>query len=65
MELQGVGDMPPSRRGIVQHCLEKVPAERFQSARDLAFALEQVAASSSGSRQGRPAGEARAAAAVQ
>ena len=52
---QGVGDMPPSLRGIVQHCLEKVPAERFQSARDLAFALEQVAASSSGSRQGRPA----------
>ncbi|HSL23499.1 MAG TPA: WD40 repeat domain-containing serine/threonine protein kinase [Vicinamibacterales bacterium] len=50
-ELPGGGDMPLSLRGIVQHCLEKAPAERFQSARDLAFALEQVVASGSGARQ--------------
>jgi dipeptidyl aminopeptidase/acylaminoacyl peptidase len=29
---------------IVRRCLEKVPEERFQSARDLSFALEAVAA---------------------
>ena len=28
--------------GVVQHCLEKNPEERFQSARDLAFALDSV-----------------------
>ncbi len=30
---------PPALEGIVRHCLEKQPAERFQSALDLAFAL--------------------------
>ena len=34
---------------IVRRCLEKEPAQRFQSARDLAFALEAVAGSSSSS----------------
>jgi serine/threonine protein kinase/Tol biopolymer transport system component len=29
----------PSLDRVVQHCLEKSPAERFQSARDVAFAL--------------------------
>lgn len=33
-------DIPPSLESIVRHCLEKEPAQRFQSARDLAFALE-------------------------
>ncbi|MGH9440820.1 MAG: protein kinase domain-containing protein [Thermoanaerobaculia bacterium] len=33
--------------GIVRHCLEKSPSERFQSARDLAFDLQAVSASSS------------------
>jgi Tol biopolymer transport system component len=33
-------DIPPALEPIVRHCLEKRPEERFQSARDLAFALE-------------------------
>jgi WD40 repeat protein len=54
LELQGGDEIPPALRGIVQHCLEKAPAERFQSARDLAFALEQAAGSGSGARQMLP-----------
>jgi Tol biopolymer transport system component len=34
--------LPPALERIVRHCLEKNPAERFQSARDLAFDLEAV-----------------------
>jgi serine/threonine protein kinase len=34
------GDLPPALERIVRHCLEKNPAERFQTARDVAFALE-------------------------
>jgi Tol biopolymer transport system component len=48
-------DIPPSASGsspalqrIVQHCLEKKPGERFQSARDIAFALEAMSGSGSG-----------------
>jgi Tol biopolymer transport system component len=37
------GKMPPHLARIVQHCLEKSPDERFQSARDIAFDLESVA----------------------
>lgn len=33
-------DMPAALSEIVAHCLEKSPEERFQTARDLAFALE-------------------------
>jgi eukaryotic-like serine/threonine-protein kinase len=31
--------VPPALERVIQRCLEKEPAERFQSARDLAFAL--------------------------
>ncbi|MCM2257807.1 MAG: protein kinase [Vicinamibacteria bacterium] len=33
---------PRSVARVILHCLEKSPAERFQSARDLAFQLEQI-----------------------
>lgn len=33
-------DLPPALERIVRHCLEKNPAERFQTARDVAFALD-------------------------
>ena len=36
------GDVPPAVDRIMRHCLEKDPAERFQSARDVAFALEAI-----------------------
>src|SRR6266542_3307226 len=41
---------PPLER-VVDHCLEKNPEERFQSARDLAFALEALSGSTSVSTQ--------------
>jgi len=34
--------IPPALEGIVRHCLEKNPQNRFQSAHDLAFNLEQL-----------------------
>jgi len=45
-ELQPV--TPPGLERIVKRCLEKDPEERFQSARDLAFALEALVTHSSG-----------------
>ena len=35
-------NIPPAFQQIVHHCLEKEPANRFQSARDLGFALGAV-----------------------
>ena len=37
----------PALQRIVQHCLEKKPGERFQSARDVAFALHALSGSGS------------------
>ena len=38
--------LPPALERIVAHCLEKTPEERFQSARDIAFHLEQLSGTS-------------------
>ena len=35
-------DIPPSLDRLMMHCLEKAPESRFQSARDLVFALENL-----------------------
>ena len=42
----GGRDVPPGLDRVVRHCLEKRAGERFQSARDLAFALEALSAPS-------------------
>lgn len=42
-------DISPALDRIVRHCLEKNPIERFQTARDVAFALDSLSPSSSGS----------------
>ena len=39
------GPLPAELERIVRRCLEKRPEERFQSARDLAFALESLSSS--------------------
>jgi eukaryotic-like serine/threonine-protein kinase len=39
--------VPPALGRIVRHCLEKTPEERFQSARDVGFALGALSDSSS------------------
>ena len=56
-------ELTPARRElaldrIARHCLEKAPDRRFQSARDLVFALQQIGASgaSSGIDARRPQG---------
>ena len=43
---------PPALDRVVQRCLEKDPAERFQSARDLAFALDDLAFGATGPTSG-------------
>jgi serine/threonine protein kinase len=48
-ELSATGRVvPPETERIVRRCLEKNPAERFQSARDLAFHLQSAGAFPSG-----------------
>jgi len=41
--------LPPALERIVYHCLEKQPAERFQSAHDLAFDIEALSTPSGSS----------------
>ena len=49
-ELSASGrSLPPALGRIVDRCLEKDPAERFQSARDLAFNLELLSREETGS----------------
>ena len=38
--------IPSAYQDIVKHCLEKDPENRFQSAKDLAFALQTLSGSS-------------------
>ena len=52
------GAIPAAFEPIVRHCLEKRPEERFQSARDLAFALQSLG---TGSAASAPAGAVSAA----
>jgi eukaryotic-like serine/threonine-protein kinase len=42
----------PALERIVRHCLEKSPPERFQSARDVVFSLQELTDISTGSRGG-------------
>jgi len=42
-----IPDVPVGLERVVQRCLEKQPTERFQSASDLAFAVESASATSS------------------
>jgi len=47
--------IPPAYRDLVRYCLEKEPENRFQSAKDLAFALQTLTGSSPGSELSLPA----------
>jgi len=42
-------NIPPAMERLIRRCLEKAPEERFQSPRDLAFALDAVSGISTGS----------------
>ena len=53
-------NVPPGLERIIRHCLEKSPAERFQSAGDLAFGLAALTEASSGVKSGAQAAVARA-----
>jgi Tol biopolymer transport system component len=53
-------NIPPALCRIVDHCLEKNPAERFQSARDVAFALGALSGSVSSASSAVRAGASQA-----
>jgi len=46
-EISTIRNVPPEFERIVRHCLEKSPEERFQSARDIVFALQSIGQGSS------------------
>ena len=48
-------NVPPGLERIVRHCLEKQPAQRFQSAGDVAFNLEALTEVSTGTNSGAQA----------
>jgi TolB-like protein len=53
-------EISPALERVVRHCLEKNPAERFQSARDIAFALgEASTGSAAGAAESGPGGSIR------
>ena len=45
VELSG-SQLPADLTGVIRHCLQKKPEQRFQSARDLAFALKAIVSGS-------------------
>jgi eukaryotic-like serine/threonine-protein kinase len=47
--------IPPAYRDLVRYCLDKEPENRFQSVKDLAFALQTLSGSSPGSEVPLPA----------
>jgi serine/threonine protein kinase/Flp pilus assembly protein TadD len=49
---EGEPGLPAALSGIVERCLEKSPEQRFQSARDLAFALRSLLAPAPSARGG-------------
>ena len=51
--------VPPALDRIVRHCLEKDPADRFQSVRDLTFALGALSGSESSTALRAPAVQQR------
>jgi eukaryotic-like serine/threonine-protein kinase len=51
--------IPPALAHIVEHCLEKNPGERFQSMRDIAFALREAGSQPTGSTPQLPPEEPR------
>jgi serine/threonine protein kinase/Tol biopolymer transport system component len=52
-------DLSPALDRIVRHCLEKSPIERFQTARDVAFALASLSIGASGAAATPTAGSTR------
>jgi eukaryotic-like serine/threonine-protein kinase len=56
---QSVPGVSPGLERVISHCLEKVPEQRFQSASDLAFALEALSDPAVAALAGAPQGAKR------